>query len=309
MLRDEIVSVVGGSGFLGRYVVKRLAGDGYRVRVLCRHPHRAEFLKPAGHVGQIVPDYLDLAKPETLKGKLEGSFAVVNLVGLLFESGSQRFGRIHAQGAERLAQEAAAAGVDAFVHVSALGIDKARHSIYARTKLDGEKAVQAAFPQATILRPGILFGPEDNFFNLFARLSVFLPALPAIGGGKTKFQPVYVDDVACAVLRAIKDPATAGNMYELGGPVVYTFRELLQYLGEVTRRRRSMLPLPFPVAKLMGWMMQHLPNPPLTHDQVRLLESDNIVSADALTFADLGIAPHALEAIAPDYLDHYKRAA
>lgn len=308
-MNGEIISVVGGSGFLGRYVVKHLAHAGYRVRVLCRKPHMAEYLKPAGNVGQIVPDYLDLAKPETLKGKLDGSFAVVNLVGLLFESGKQNFTRIHAQGAEKLAQEASKAGVEAFVQISALGIDKAKHSAYARTKLEGEKAVLGAFEGATILRPSVVFGAEDNFFNMFARLSVFAPALPAIGGGKTKFQPVYVDDVAKAVCAVLESDDTAGKIYELGGPNVYTFKELLEYLGQITGRDRLLLPIPFSIAKLMGSLAQLMPSPMLTADQVRLLQTDNVVSEEALTLADLGISATTLESVVPEYLSYTSRAA
>lgn len=308
-MQDNIVSVIGGSGFLGRYVVKHLAEAGYRVRVLCRHPERADFLKPSGNVGQIAIDYLDMARLETIAGKLNGSFAVVNLVGLLFESGKQKFSRVHAQGAERLAQEAAAVGAQAFVQISALGVDKATKSAYARTKLAGEKAVLSAFPSATILRPSVLFGAEDNFFNQFAHMSILSPALPAIGGGATRFQPVYVDDVAKAVLAAIERADAAGKTYELGGPTVYSFRELLRYVGEVTGRKRALISIPFAAAKMLGSIAQLLPTPPLTKDQVTLLQTDNVVSDRALTFTDFAITPTPLEAIVPHYLRFRKKAA
>ncbi len=307
-MSGSIITVVGGSGFLGRYVVHRLAGQGYVIRVLCRHPSEATFLKPAGNVGQIVPDYADLAKPESLKGKVDNSAAVINLVGILYESGKHSFSRIHAQGAEKLAKLAKEAGVPRFVQVSALGVSKASNSTYARTKLAGEEAVRGVYPNATILRPSVLFGAEDNFFNQFARMSQFSPALPAIGGGETKFQPVYVDDVAQAITTVLERRDTAGKTYELGGPKVFTFKEILQYIGEVTGQKRALVPIPYSVAGLMGSITQLLPNPMLTSDQVRLLKYDNIVSEEALTFADLGITPTPVEAVVPEYLGYRKAA-
>lgn len=308
-MRDEIITVVGGSGFLGRYVVKHLAKAGYRVRVCCRKPHLAEHVKPSGQVGQITLEYLDLAKPETITPALNGSYGVINLVGLLFESGSQKFIQIHAQGAEKLAQEAASQNAEAFVQVSALGIERAQHSTYARTKREGEKAVLAAFPKATIIRPSVIFGPEDNFFNFFAKIGRFSPIYPAFGGGKTQMQPVYVDDVAKAIVKTLDMPEAEGKTYELGGPTIYTFKELMEYIDEVTGRNHCKLSLPFTVGKLMGGIMQHLPSPMLTADQVKLLESDNVVSDQALTFADLGISPASVEAVVPHYLDHHRRHA
>lgn len=308
-MRNEVVTVIGGSGFLGRYIVKHLASKGFRVRVLCRHPERAEFLRTAGNVGQIALDYADLARPETVTGKLAGSFAVVNLVGLLFQSGSQRFARVHAQGAEKVAQEAAASGAQVMVHLSALGVDKAHKSAYARTKLQGEKAVLAAFPSAVILRPSVLFGAEDNFFNQFASMRALAPALPAIGGGQTKFQPVYVDDVARAVLAVIQDAKTGGKIYELGGPKIYSFKELLHYVCNVLAVPARTISIPFAAARIMGTFAQFLPTPPLTPDQVTLLKTDNVVSEKALGFKQLGIEPQALESVVPHYLAYRKKAA
>lgn len=307
-MAQRIVTVVGGSGFLGRYVVKHLAKAGFTVRVLCRHPSSAQHLKPSGTVGQIVLDYADLAKPETLKGKLNYSEAVINLVGVLYESGRQNFSRIHAQGAEKLAKEAKDARVPHFIHVSALGIERASNSTYARTKLAGEEAVRNIYPNATIFRPSVLFGAEDNFFNQFARMSLFTPALPAIGGGETKFQPVYVDDVAHAIVTALQTMETAGKTYELGGPKVYSLKELLAYLGETIGRKRALLPIPFPVARLIGSAAQLLPHPLLTSDQVRLLQQDNVVNAEALGFAALGITPTSVESVVPRYLSYRKAA-
>lgn len=306
-MNQRIVTVVGGSGFLGRYVVKHLAEAGFTVRVLCRHPSGALFLKPSGFVGQIVLDYADLCRPQTIKGKLNYSEAVINLAGILYESGKQTFSRLHAQGAEKLAQEAREAGVKRFIHISALGADKATNSTYARTKLAGEEAVRNVYPGAVIIRPGVMFGAEDNFFNQFARMSTYSPALPAIGGGATKLQPVYVDDVAHAIVACLKRES-AGKTYELGGPKVYSFKELLEYLGEVTGHKRRLLPIPFPVARLIGSAAQILPKPILTSDQVRLLQQDNIVKPDALGFSALGMKATPVESVVPHYLSYRKAA-
>lgn len=305
---NQIITVVGGSGFVGRYVVKRLAEAGFRVRVLCRHPSKAFFLKPMGDVGQIAVDYADLGKPESLKGKLAGSQAVVNLVGILAESGRQKFSRIQAQGAEKLAQEAKAAGVKQFVQISALGVDKAVASKYAKSKLAGEKAVQAIYPNAVILRPSLIFGAEDNFFNQFASLSRFLPFLPAIGGSKPRFQPVYVDDVAKAVVCAIQNPIAKGKIFELGGSEVFSFMQLLRLVGVYSGYGRRLIPVPFALAGLGALVVQNVPGAPITADQVTLLKYDNVLSGEFLTLADLGIEPTALEAIVPNYLAHYRKA-
>jgi len=306
-MEQRIVTIVGGTGFLGRYVVHRLAKAGYVLRVIARNPEAALHLKTAGDPGQIVLIGGDLARPESLTGKLDGSFAVINLVGILFESGKQKFATLHAQGAERLAQMAAGAKAERFIHVSALGIDKATGSQYARTKLTGEKAVLGAFRDATILRPSVMFGPEDNFINLFAQLATLCPALPLIGGGRTRFQPVYVDDVAAAIENCLAMPGTKGQTYELGGPGIYTFKEILQLMLRLTSRRRALLPLPFGLAAVAGTMAQVLPRPPLTRDQVRLLKHDNVISPGARTFAQLGIRPKGMDEVVPSYLNRYRR--
>ncbi len=309
-MKQQVVTIVGGSGFLGRYVVRLLASRGYTIRVISRHPEAALHLKPAGDVGQIVLQAGDLSRPETLDGKLEGSFAVVNLVGILYESGRQSFARLHAKGPETLARMALAAGAQRFIQVSALGVDKARGSHYARTKLLGEKAVAGAFPEATILRPSIMFGPEDNFFNQFARMASLAPALPLIGGGKTRFQPVYVGDVARAMQACLVRPETRGTIYELGGPQVYTFRELLQFMLQTIGKERALIPVPFALASLKAVVAQHLPQPfRFTPDQVKLLKCDNVVTQGMLTFADLGIHPTAMELIVPEYLARFNPKA
>jgi uncharacterized protein YbjT (DUF2867 family) len=308
-MEAKIITIVGGTGFLGRYVVRRLAKDGYVLRVIARSPEAAAYLKTAGNPGQIVLMGGDLARPESLTGKLDGSFAVINLAGILFESGKQKFATVHAQGSERLAQMAASAKAERFVQVSALGIDKATNSQYARSKLLGEKAVLAAFPTATILRPSVMFGPEDNFINQFARMATLSPALPLIGGGRTKFQPVYVDDVAAAIETCITTPNTKGQTYELGGPSIYTFKEILHYMLRVTGRHRALVPLPFALASVMGRAANALPTPPITADQVRLLKFDNVVSPSARTFSALSIKPHSMDDIVPQYLARYRKHA
>jgi uncharacterized protein YbjT (DUF2867 family) len=212
---------------------------------------------------------------------------------------------VHAKGAEKLAQLAKPAGAERFVHMSSLGVDKMVKSKYARTKAMGEKAVRAAFPEATILRPSVIFGPEDQFFNTFAAMAQQFRALPVIGGGKTKFQPVYVGDVAEAVVRALESQETDTQTYELGGPATYSFRELLEYICKVTRRRPLMLDIPFGLASLLSYFTQLLPRPPITHDQVGMLEHDSVVSEGAKTFADLGITPTAIEALVPHYLERF----
>lgn len=306
-VNQHIVTVVGGSGFLGRYVVRELAKAGYRVRVICRHPQLAHFLKPAGHVGQIVIQQGDITRPETIKGKLDGSYAVINLVGKLYESGRQSFKNIHKEGAAFLAKEAWQCGAKRFIQVSALGVSEKSRSKYARTKAKGEEAVAKAFDGATIIRPSTLFGPEDDFFNKFARMARFSPVLPLIGGGKTRFQPVYVDDVALAIATCVADPHTHGTIYELGGPKVMRFKEILELVLRETGRKGRLVNLPFSVAKLLAGFTGWLPSPPLTRDQVRLLKSDSVVGPNAKTFADLGITPTHPEMIVPHYLKQYQK--
>lgn len=303
-----LVTVVGGTGFLGTYVVRQLVRHGYSVRVLCRHPQGADAgtIKTQGALGQVSIEFADLSKPATLKGKLVGSHAVVNLVGVLYEKGSQSFARLHAKGAELLATESAQAGVKRFIQLSALGVERAVKSRYARTKLAGEMAVTQAMPNATILRPSVIFGSEDHFFNQFASMSRFAPLLPIIGGGRTKFQPVYVDDVAAAVVACIKRDEAQGKIYELGGPEVLTFRQIIDYTLEVTDRSNGVLDLPFVIAGAIGSVAQFMPSPVLTRDQVALLRYDNTVNEAMPGFAALGINPQAMELIVPAYLDRFK---
>lgn len=305
-MATPLVTVFGGSGFIGRYVVQRLAKQGWQIRVAVRRPSRAQFLKPLGDVGQITPIRVALQDEAAVAAAVEGADAVINLVGLLYESGRQSFEQVHFAGAERIARLAAAAGARHFVQVSAIGADPQADADYARSKGAAEAAIRDAFPGAVVMRPSIVFGPEDGFFNLFATLARLSPVLPLIGGGKTRFQPVYVGDVADAVVTALTDSTCAGKTYELGGPQVYSFKELLELMLQVIRRRRLLVPVPFAVANVEAWFLEWTPVPLLTRDQVKLLRIDNVVSEDALTLADLGIDPTAVDIILPSYLDRFR---
>ena len=306
-MRTRRTAVLGGSGFVGRYVVERLAARGDVVPVGCRHAENAKFLMTFGQVGQIAAVNVAIDDAELLPAFLAGNEAVVNCVGILAESGAQTFERVHHQGPARLARLAREAGIERLVHISAIGADPRSTSAYARTKAAGEAAVRDAFPTATILRPSLVFGPEDQFFNRFAAVAMISPILPVIGGGRTRFQPVYVGDVADAVFKCLDDPATAGRTYELGGPRVYSFRELLELLLDEIRRKRLLIDVPFGLAEFQARLMSILPSPPLTPDQVELLKRDNVVSSGALTLSALGITPTAVEGILPTYLDRFRR--
>nr|WP_298683173.1 complex I NDUFA9 subunit family protein [uncultured Dongia sp.] len=301
-----LVTVFGGSGFIGRYVVQRLARAGWQVRVAVRRPDEALFLKTAGDVGQVTPVAANIRDDRSVAAAVAGADAVVNLVGILYQSGRQKFDDVQAKGAGRVAAAAKAAGATRFIQISAIGADAGSASAYAKSKAGGEQAVKAAFPGATILRPSIVFGPEDAFFNRFAGLAMLSPALPLIGGGHTKFQPVYVADIAAAVEKSLADATTAGKTYELGGPRSYSFRELMTLLLKEIGRCRLLVPLPFALATLQGAILQLLPMPLLTVDQVRLLKNDNVVGANALGFKELCITPTSVEAVVPTYLDKYR---
>ena len=306
-MKDRLVTVYGGSGFLGRYVVKRLAEKGARIRVAIRRPEEGLFLKPAGDVGQIDVVQTNLRHAGSVAAALAGADAAVNLVGILYPSGRQTFESVHVEGAGTVARAAAAAGLRHLVHVSAIGADPDSPARYARSKAAGEAAVRGAFPAATILRPSVVFGPEDDFLNRFAALARISPALPLIGGGSMRFQPVYVGDVAGAVLAALDRSDAAGRIYELGGPKTYSFRELLEFVLLAIGRRRPLVPLPFWLATIDAAFLELLPAPLLTRDQVRLLRQDNVVSPGAPGLADLGIEPTALEAVAQTYLARFRR--
>lgn len=301
-----VVTIFGGSGFIGRAIVRLLAQEGWRIRVAMRRPADAHQLQPLGDVGQITVLGVKVQDEALVKAAVNGADAVVSLAGILYESGAQSFQNVHVEGPNNIAKAAAAAGVGAMVHLSAIGADSASESAYARSKAAGEAAVLAAFPKASILRPSIVVGPNDSFFNRFAILSQLSPVLPLIGGGVTKFQPVYVGDVARAALVCLAEPGCQGHVYELGGPAVHSFKELMQMMLAETRRKRCLLPVSYKMADLKARVLELLPVPPLTRDQVKLLQVDNVVSEDALGLADLGITPTALEAILPSYLECYR---
>lgn len=320
-MADRLVTVFGGSGFVGRHLINKLADDGWRVRVAVRDTEAAKFLKPLGELGQIVAVGADITKPDSVKAAVEGADAVVNLVGVLTEKGKATFQAIHADGAATVAEAAKAAGVKTLLHMSALGASKDSPARYARTKAEGEDRVRSVFPDAIVFRPSVIFGPEDGFYNMFGAMARALPVLvyfakdaPGVRGGKIdfygeggpKFQPVYVNDVAEAMFRALKDPAQAGKTFELGGPAVCSMREIMQQVSRITRRDRPVLPAPMWVARIQAGFLQFLPNPPLTPDQIKLMEQDNVVSGAFPGLKDLGIQPELAEAVLPTYLDRFR---
>jgi uncharacterized protein YbjT (DUF2867 family) len=305
MATRSVATVFGGSGFIGRYVVKRLAQRGYVVRVAVRDPEAALFLKPMGAVGQVVPLYASVTNEPTVHRAVEGSDLVVNLVGILAEYGAATFQAIHADGAGRVARLAAAGGAQRFVHVSAIGADPASPSRYATTKAAGEQAVRQAFPGASIVRPSIVFGPEDAFFNRFGAIARMLPVMPVIAGD-TRMQPVYVGDVADAVLAALERQDAAGAVYELGGPRVWTFREILAYVLKETGRHHPLVSLPMGLVRLQAALLELLPWKPLTRDQLLMLARDNVVASGMPGLPDLGIVPTPVELVVPTYLRRFR---
>ena len=305
-----LITLYGGSGFIGRHVVRAIAKTGARMRVAVRRPELAGHLQPLGGVGQIVAVQANVRYPDSLLAAADGADAVINLVGILFPTGKQTFKAVQDEGARHVAEAARKGGAATLVHLSAIGADAGAPSVYARSKAEGEKAVRDVFPGAVILRPSIVFGPEDDFFNRFAALARIAPALPLIGGGKTRFQPVFVGDVAKAVLAALTGKAGQPAPYELGGPEILTLKEVMSRVLAYTMRKRLLVPEPFWLAKVQAAFLQWLPKPPLTIDQVRLLETDNVVSEAAMqagrTLAGLGIEPVAVAAVVPDYLEQFR---
>lgn len=320
MRTGRLVTVFGGSGFIGRHVVRALAGRGWRIRVAVRRPDLAFHLQPLGAVGQIHAVQANLRYPASVAEAVRGSHAVVNLVGILRQKGRQRFDEVHISGAQAVARAAKEAGAETFVHMSALGASATSHSAYARSKALGEAAVAETFPEAIVIRPSLVFGPEDDFFNRFAALARFSPVLPLIGGGRTKFQPVFVGDVAEVFARALDNETKTATIYEVGGPEVKTLRALLEYLCLTISRKRLLLPIPFSLARLLATATEIadamslglFPHALLiTRDQVELLRTDNVVSPQAIaegrTLAGLGIGAEAIDAIVPSYLYRFRR--
>lgn len=306
-----LVTVFGGSGFVGRHVVRALAKRGYRIRVAVRRPDLAGFLQPLGNVGQISFVQANLRYRSSVDAAVQGADHVVNCVGILFESGRNGFDAVQEFGARAVAEAARSVGAT-LTHVSAIGADAKSDSVYAATKGRAEAAVQTILPDATILRPSIIFGPEDGFFNKFAAMARLAPALPLVGGGKTKFQPVYVGDVAEVIARSVEGTIARGKIYELGGRDVATFKQCLEMMLEIIGRKRALVTLPFGIASLIGSIASSVPliTPPLTSDQVKLLKKDNVVSAAAKaegrTLEGLGIEPVTMAAILPTYLVQYR---
>ncbi len=307
---SSLVTIYGGSGFVGRYVTQALARTGCRIRIAVRRPDLAGHLQPLGGVGQIHAVQANLRYPESVAKAAEGADAVVNLVGILHETGKQKFSTVQATGAHYVARAAEAENVKALVQLSAIGADSRSNSLYAKSKAAGEAHVKKAYPASVILRPSIVFGQEDEFFNRFAAMARISPVLPLIGGGHTKFQPVFAGDVALAVVESLRSEQTAGQVFELGGPEVLTFKEVMQRILHHCRRKRFLVPVPFGVARFKAAFLQLFPSPLLTVDQVRLLENDNVVSFKARTskhtLEGLGIDPVFIDAVVPEYLERFR---
>jgi uncharacterized protein YbjT (DUF2867 family) len=308
----KLVTIIGGSGFVGRHVVRALAKQGYRIRLAVRRPDLAGHIQPLGRVGQIVPVQANVRYPESLEAACASAYAVINLPGLLYNASPQTFEAVHVFGAEAAGRAAARCGARVFIQMSALGADPDSPSQYARTKAQGEDRARSAFPGSIVLRPSIIFGPEDGFFNRFAAMARFSPVLPLIGGGRTRFQPVFVGDVAEAIALLVERGVADGRTHEFGGPEIYTFKELMRFTLRTVMRRRLLLPLPFAIANAAAALLQLLPKPLLTIDQVQLLRRDNVVSDEAenqgRTLRGLGVAARDIEAIVPAYLYRYRRA-
>lgn len=320
----RLVTVFGGSGFLGRAIVHRLAGQGWSVRVAVRHPTTAEFLLPMGEVGQISLVRADIGDAGAVAAAVAGADAVINLVGILTESSRRTFQAVHADGAARIAAAARDAGITAFVQMSAVGASASSDAAYARSKAAGEAAVRDAIPGATILRPSVVFGPDDDFFNRFGKMARLSPVLPVFTGdgyqvvwngarpsldlfgtGGPRFQPVYVGDVAAAVVAVLDDPTLAGRTYELGGPSVYSMKQIMELVLSSSGLRRSLLPLPMGVAMVQARVFEYLPTPPLTRDQVRMMRVNNILTGTEPGLGDLGISATPVETILPHYMRRY----
>lgn len=306
MTKDyKTACVFGGTGFIGRQIVRELARLDIRVKVATRVPESAYFLKPCGAVGQIVPFACDYNDQKSLQAAVKGCDYVVNCIGILFEKKKNGFTRVHVDLPAAIAKACKKEQVSRFVHISALGVEE-NTSRYAQSKQEGEKAVRSNFKNATILRPSVVFGQDDDFFNKFAKLAPVMPFLPLIGGGTTKFQPVFVGDVADAVITALQHPQCGGQIFELGGPRVVDFKEIYQILFTHTKQRKPLVSLPWGVAKVQGAVFSLMPEPLLTPDQVTSLKYDNVVSDKALGFCDLDITPTDMDVILPTYLKRYQ---
>ncbi len=299
----KTITIFGGTGFLGRYVVNKLCKENYIIKIVSTNPQKGAFLKPCGSVGQVNCVYGNIRDYNSVKENIKDSQIVINLVGILYKKGKNNFSNVHAIGAEYIAKACTEENIERLIHISALGIDKPSGSVYARSKLNGEKAVHNAYPNAIILRPSIIFGPEDNFINKFAFITKISPIVPLIGNGKAKFQPIYVEDVADSIAACLNNKNSCGKIYELGGNEIYSFRELLQLIINIVGKKRFILPLPTPMVKLVAIFLSLFPiTPIITNDQIKLLKVDNILSANSLKIGDLGIKPRGLKATIESYL-------
>ncbi len=309
---SKLITVIGGSGFVGRHVVRSLARRGYRIRVACRRPDLAGHVQPLGTPGQIMPVQANVRYPASLRAACEGAFAVINLAAVLYNAGGQTFDALHVFGAEAAAKTAKSSGAALYIQMSALGADVESTSDYSRTRAQGEQGARAAFPGTIVVRSSIIFGPEDNFFNQFASMARFAPALPLIGGGGTKFQPVFVGDVAEAIATLVDRGIADGKTYEFGGPKTMSFKNILSTILQITQRKRILVPLPWIVSKGLAAILGLAPKPVLTMDQVETLRSDNVVSeialSDGRTLAGLGINARSVASIVPSYLYRFRKA-
>ena len=303
---QRIIAIFGAGGFLGKHLMRQLTKLDYRVKVATRNPYFKGYLKPLGNPGQIELFKTNIFNPEDVKQVLKDCDFAINLVGILYETRKQKFDQIHSQFSHLLSNLCSEAGIKNLVHISALGVKEKHTSLYMQSKLQGEKNIQNNFKPSVILRPSVVFGPEDKFFNTFASIAQFSPALPLIGGGKTKFAPIYVGDVAKAIVKAIEINNSKPEIYELGGPENYSFKELMEVLLTQIKKKRFLISIPFGVAKLQSYFLQMLPNPLLTPDQVELLKHNNIVTGDYPTLKDLGITGTAIQSILPKYIYRFR---
>lgn len=306
-MTDKLVTVFGASGFVGRYLVKRLAQEGVRIRAAVRRPDSAHFLKPMGRIGQIMPVQANLRDESSVRAAIEGADSVINLVGILNQTRKQKFDVLHEEGPERIARLSQELGVSRLIHLSSLGVSAGAPSNYLRSKFAGEEGVREAFPDATIIRSSVMFGQEDEFFNLFALILRLTPVFPLLNGGQAKLQPIYVGDVADAIMASLDDGATKGRMLEIGGPQVVTLQEILEFVARTTERNRLFVPQPYPFSLMTGAFLGLLPSPLLTKDQVRSLKVDNVVTGENALEA-FGIHPQTIESVVPTYLARYRRS-
>ncbi len=306
-MSQKIITVFGGSGFIGSSLIMRLARHGYRVRVAVRNTDRANHLRVYGEVGQVMPIQVYLNDKSSIQDVIKGSWGVVNLLGILYESGKSNFQNIHVNAAKEIAQASAKEGIERLVHVSALGANTKSPSKYAQTKAHGEKTVERAFPNASIIRPSVVFGPGDQFLNMFAKLATVLPVMAAFEKGAASMQPVYVGDVADAIMTCLEDSKHQGKIFELGGPEIYTLKELMAYAANVTGRDRKIIDIPSPLGKVMAHVFGLMPRPLITPDQLKLLKTDNVVDKKSKGLKDLGVEPSHMEAIAPTYLRCFQK--